>query len=52
MTEALYREHPKNRYLETSIFDKILTFLIRFLPHSWIDRLRLIFHEQLLTIYR
>nr|CAH0108412.1 unnamed protein product [Daphnia galeata] len=52
MTEALYREHPKNRYLETSIFDKILTFLIRFLPHSWIDRLRLIFHEQLLTIYQ
>ncbi|KAI9553507.1 hypothetical protein GHT06_021423 [Daphnia sinensis] len=52
MIEALYRAHPRDRYLETSMFDKFLTIMIYFLPTSLIDRLRLMFHANLLTVNR
>jgi 3-hydroxybutyrate dehydrogenase len=52
MTDALYREHPKNRYLEASLLDKIMTYSIQFLPTTLTDRLRLSFQSQLINLYR
>lgn len=52
MTDALYREHPKARYLEATLLDKTMTYAIQFLPTSWTDRLRLGFQKQLINMYR
>ncbi|XP_032796638.2 D-beta-hydroxybutyrate dehydrogenase, mitochondrial [Daphnia magna] len=52
MTDAVYREYPKHRYLEANLIDKAMAYCIQFVPTSWTDSLRLGFQKQLINLYR
>ena len=52
MAESVYRVHPKNRYLEASPSDKIMAYIIQFLPSFITDPIRLSLSSQLINLYR
>ena len=52
MADSIYRLHPKNRYFEASLFDKVTIYMIQFLPSALTDWLRLSFQTQLINLYR